>query len=241
MGSRKRLTFIKDFINNESVCHFMVVQLFKLSTKVIPYYMSKDGKFGIEYKTIGTQSHNIMYITARHKMLQAFSVAEIMCNSQAELRAVYDEWVRVSTADPATLKPIPIEMGKDNSNVIQSTACAVYNPSKFLHANNNNRSTTYLSVDVMKQNMGIEQSQDPLFDSDEDLLYIAENDVIPNSKPTAQQVRAKRRRTVVDPDPLNEEPGVYEESQDDQVARYFNSPQGKMDLAKYGKVQAIMH
>ena len=39
-------------------------------------------------------------------------------------------------------------------------------------------------------------------------------------------------------DPLNEEPGVYEESQDDQVARYFNSPQGKMDLAKYGKVQA---
>ena len=90
----------------------------------------------------------------------------------------------------------------------------------------------------MKQNMGIEQSQDPLFDSVEDLLYIAENDIIPNPKPTAQQVRAKRRRTVVDPDPLNEEPGVYEESQDDQVARYFNSPQGKMDLAKYGKVQA---
>ena len=59
---------------------------------------------------------------------------------------------------------------------------------------------------------------------------------MPTNKPTAQQVRAKRRRTVVDPDPLNEEPGVYEESQDDQVARYFNSPQGKMDLAKYGKV-----
>ena len=33
MCSRKRLTFIKDCINNESVCHFMVVQLFKLSTK----------------------------------------------------------------------------------------------------------------------------------------------------------------------------------------------------------------
>ena len=33
MCSRKRLTFIKDLINNESVCHFMVVQLFKLSTK----------------------------------------------------------------------------------------------------------------------------------------------------------------------------------------------------------------
>ena len=28
MCSRKRLTFIKDFINNESVCHFMVVQLY---------------------------------------------------------------------------------------------------------------------------------------------------------------------------------------------------------------------
>ena len=33
MCSRKRLTFIKDFINNESVCHFKVVQQFKLSTK----------------------------------------------------------------------------------------------------------------------------------------------------------------------------------------------------------------
>ena len=28
MCSRKRLTFIKDFINNESICHFMVVQLY---------------------------------------------------------------------------------------------------------------------------------------------------------------------------------------------------------------------
>ena len=27
MCSRKRLTFIKDFINNESVCHFMVVRI----------------------------------------------------------------------------------------------------------------------------------------------------------------------------------------------------------------------
>ena len=84
-------------------------------------------------------------------MSLALSVAEIMCNSQAELRAIYDEWLRVSTADPATLKPIPIEMGKGNSKVIESTACAVYNPSKFLQANNNNRSTTYLPVDVMKQ------------------------------------------------------------------------------------------
>ena len=43
MCSRKRLTFIKDFINNESVCHFMVVQLFKLSTKDI-----RDGPFDIQ-------------------------------------------------------------------------------------------------------------------------------------------------------------------------------------------------
>ena len=84
--------------------------------------MSEDGKFSIEYKTFGTQSHNIMYITARCKMSLALSVAEIMCKSQAELRAIYDEWVRVSTADPATLKPIPIEMGKRNSKVIESTA-----------------------------------------------------------------------------------------------------------------------
>ena len=41
MCSRKRLTFIKDFINNESVCHFMVVQLFKLSTKDIKKRISR--------------------------------------------------------------------------------------------------------------------------------------------------------------------------------------------------------
>ena len=198
--------------------------------------MSEDGKFSIEYKTLGTQSHNIMYITARRKMSLALSVAEIMCNSHSELRAIYDEWVRVSTADPATLKPISIEMGKGNSKVIESTACAVYHPSKFLQANNN-RSTIYLPADVMKQNAGIEQPQEALFDSDDDILYIAEK-IMPTNKPKAQPVRAKRRRTVVDPDPLNEEPGVYEESQDNHVARYFNSPQGKMDLAKYGKVQA---
>ena len=39
MCSRKRLTFIKDFNNNESVCHFMVVQLFKLSTKDISLFV----------------------------------------------------------------------------------------------------------------------------------------------------------------------------------------------------------
>ena len=61
---------------------------------------------------------------------------------------------------------------------------------------------------------------------------------MPTNKTKPQPVRAKRRRTVVDPDPLKEEPGVYEASQDDQVARYFNSPQGKMDLAKNCKVQA---
>ena len=128
----------------------------------------------------------------------------------------------VSTADPATLKRIPIEMGKGNSKVIESTACAVYNPSKFLQANNNNRSTTNLPVDVMKQNSGIEQSQEALFDSDDDIMYIAEN-VKPTNKPKAQPVRAKRRRTMVDPDPdpLNEEPGVYEESQDGQVVLLY--------------------
>ena len=81
----------------------------------------------------------------------------------------------------------------------------------------------------MKQNAVIKQSQEALFDSNDDILYIAEN-AMPTNKPKAQPVGAKRRRTVVDPDPLNEEPGVYEESQDDQVARYFNRTQGKMDL-----------
>ena len=32
---RGRLTYIKIFLSNESVCHFMIVQLFKLSTKEI--------------------------------------------------------------------------------------------------------------------------------------------------------------------------------------------------------------
>ena len=79
--------------------------------------MSEDGKFSIEYKTFGTQSHNIMYITVRRKLSLALSEAEIMCSSQAELRAIYDEWVTVSNINPATLKSIPIEMGKGNSKV----------------------------------------------------------------------------------------------------------------------------
>ena len=32
--------------------------------KFAPYYISDDGKFSIEHKTIGTNSHNIMYMTA---------------------------------------------------------------------------------------------------------------------------------------------------------------------------------
>ena len=62
----------------------------KNQDKFTPYYMSEDGKISIEYKTFGTLSYNIMYITARHKMSLALSVAEIMCNSQAELRVIYD-------------------------------------------------------------------------------------------------------------------------------------------------------
>ena len=32
--------------------------------KFAPYYISDDGKFSIEHKTIGTKSHSIMYMTA---------------------------------------------------------------------------------------------------------------------------------------------------------------------------------
>ena len=113
-------------------------------------------------------------------MSLALSEAEIMCNSQADLRATYDQWVRVSNADPASLKPIPIEMGKGNSKVTESTGSRVCNPVKFNHASNNtntnSKNLSYLPEHVKKQNMGIEKSQDPLFDSeDDDLLYISES------------------------------------------------------------------
>ena len=46
----------------------------KNQNQFIPHYMSEDGKFSIEYKTFGTQSHNIMYIRTRRKMSLALSV-----------------------------------------------------------------------------------------------------------------------------------------------------------------------
>ena len=59
MCSRKRLTFIKDFINNESVCHFMVVQLFKLSAKdksqFSPYQLIYRSQY---FSTIGINANN---------------------------------------------------------------------------------------------------------------------------------------------------------------------------------------
>ena len=74
MCSRKRLTFIKDFINNESVCHFMVVQLFKLSTKDKCTIANANGvPVGLHVFHISSiifwkpmfQSHNDNYIYAK--------------------------------------------------------------------------------------------------------------------------------------------------------------------------------
>ena len=60
MCSRKRLTFIKDFINNESVCHFMVVQLFKLSTKDIHCVVSFPQLQGT--RPINVQIPELLYL-----------------------------------------------------------------------------------------------------------------------------------------------------------------------------------
>ena len=59
MFSRKHLTFIKDFINNESVCHFMVVQLFKLSTKDKPLVIYSPS---IKYPFLWLLTCNICYL-----------------------------------------------------------------------------------------------------------------------------------------------------------------------------------
>ena len=214
--------------------------------KFAPYYISDDGKFSIEHKTIGTNSHNIMYMTARRKMSLPLSDAEITCNSQDELRVIYDEWVKVNNADPSTLKPIDIELGKGNSKCIESTGSAVHNPFRYnAEVNKNPNAVSYLPEHVMKQNMGLEQqqeedlmSQDLLFDSDDDQLIIDTARQQQNDFTPGQQVRAKMRRVVVQPDPEQEEPGVVEESQEDMVSRYFQTPQGKMNINKYGKAKA---
>ena len=213
--------------------------------KFAPYYISDDGKFSIEHKTIGTNSHNIMYMTARRKMSLPLSDAEITCNSQDEMRVIYDEWVKVNNADPSTLKPINIELGKGNSKCIESTGSAVHNPFRYnAEVNKNPNAVSYLPEHVMKQNMGLEQqeedlmSQDLLFDPDDDQLIIDTARQQQNDFTPGQQVRGKKRRVVVQPDPEQEEPGVVEESQEDMVSRYFQTPQGKMNINKYGKAKA---
>ena len=104
--------------------------------KLVPH-VSDDGKFSIEYKTFGNQSHNIMYMTHRRKMTLALSDAEIMCNSQADIKAIYEQWVEINHADPSTLTPLPIELGKGNSKCIESTGSAVHNPSRYTAEVNN--------------------------------------------------------------------------------------------------------
>ena len=185
-------------------------------------------------------------MTARRKMALPLSDAEITCNSQDEFRVIYDEWVKVNNADQSTLKPIDIELGNGNSKCIESTGSAVHNPFRYnAEVNKNPNAVSYLPEHVMKQNMGLEQeqeedlmSQDLLFDSDEDQLIINTARQQQNDFTAGQQVRAKRRRVVVQSDQEQGEPGVVEESQDDMVSRYFQTHQGKMNINKYGKAKA---
>ena len=218
----------------------------KHKSKFAPYYISDDGKFSIEHKTIGTNSHNVMYMTAGRKMSLPLSDAEITCNSQDELRVIYDERVKVNNAEPSTLKPINIELGKWNSKCIESTGSAVHNPFCYnAEVNKNPNAVSYLPEHVMKQNMGLEQqqqqeedlmSQDLLFDSDDGQLIIDTTRQQQNDFTPGQQVRVKRR-VVVQADPEQEEQGIVEESQEDMVSIYFQTPQGKMNIKKYGKAR----
>ena len=80
----------------------------------------------------------MFYINPKRKMYLALSDAEIMCNSQADMRAIYDK-------------------------VVESPCSAVHNPQQY-----DESLKTYLPDNVVKQNMGYEtddhQSLPDLFD-----------------------------------------------------------------------------
>ena len=155
--------------------------------KFMPYYVSKDKKFNTEAHTYGSRTYNMLFITPKRKMYIALSDAEIMCNSQADMRAIYDRWVKVNSTDPSQLVPIAIELGRGHSKVVESPCCAVHNPQQY-----DDSLKQYLPENVVNQNMGYEEDdQQSLPD-----LFDQLPDVIPE---TPRPLRTTRKRTLVTP------------------------------------------
>ena len=97
----------------------------------------------------------------------------------------------------------------------------------------------YLPDNIMQQNMGYEddqQSLQDLFDRSDDF---EERHLIISQTPKPPQKRMTRRRTLIQCNPDDEEPGVLEDSDQDMVAKYFKTNSGERDLCKYGTDKAV--
>ena len=68
----------------------------------------KIKKFSIEEHQFGKQRHNMIYLLPKHKMYLALSDAEIMFNSQDDLHAIYEEWVKVQIQVCLNLSPLKL-------------------------------------------------------------------------------------------------------------------------------------
>ena len=168
--------------------------------KFMPYYVSEDKRFSVESRTFGNKNYNMLYINPKRKMSLALSDAEIMCNSQADMRAIYDRWVKVNQTDLSQLVPIKIELGRGNSKVVESPCSAVHNPQQYDESLKN-----YLPDNVVQQNMGYEsseqqqqqqQEQDQLQSSLPD-LFVDDFDYDPPSRQPPPTTN--RKRTLVTP------------------------------------------
>ena len=142
----------------------------------------------VEAHTYGNRTYNMLYINPKRKMYLALSDAEIMCNSQEDMRAIYDRWVKVNATDPSQLVPIAIELGRGHSKVVESPCSAMHNPQQY-----DESLKAYLPDNVVKQNMGYEEDDDQQSLPD---LFDQPPDVIPE---TPRPLRTNRKRTLVTP------------------------------------------
>ena len=98
----------------------------------------------------------------------------------------------------------------------------------------------YLPDNIMQQNMGYEddqQSLQDLFDRSED--FEDKHLIITETPTSIPQKWMTSRRTLIQCNPDEEEPGVLEDSDEDMASRYFKTNSGKQDLRKYGKDKAV--
>ena len=95
-------------------------------------------------------------------------------------------------------------------------------------------------LDNEQQNMGYEDDQQSLQDLSDRSEDFEDKHLIITETPTSiPQKRMTRRRTLIQCNPDEEEPGVLEDSDEDMVSRYFKANSGKRDLYKYGKDKAV--